>query len=117
MTQYWVILHYHRHGVSPHLVISDTKPDGEKIVEDGTEDYEPHLGEHIDVIPIDAEQDVHGAFQVGQCVWWHDPDDDTCSGWVVIDEIRDDEAIVRHVENDDSHSCLPISELMLTQYK
>lgn len=56
----WVVLHHHKHGVSPHVVFSPTEPDGKAVVAASVEDYEPHLGEFIEVVEATARYDAEG---------------------------------------------------------
>jgi len=52
----------------------------------------------------------------GQCVWWNDPDEGACSGWMIITFVDPHSTTLHchHMENSDGHTEVLRGELSLT---
>lgn len=46
---YFIVLHHHKHGVSPHLIISNGEPEEEKVIAFLNEEEGFEEGEHYEI--------------------------------------------------------------------
>lgn len=99
----------------------DIKP-ATTIIADETDGAVTFVGMPVDspkAIPLDS--DYTGwppAFtpQVGQMIWWDDPDDGVCSGWYQIQSVDLDNSSIRAapIGNPGGNTEMPFSEISLT---